>query len=806
MWKSHLIIALRVLWRSKLITFINIAGLAAAMAVAVLCLLFVEHETSFDTWHEKVDRIHLVYAERKNPQPGSPFNRSSMIHERVREELRSSVAGVRRSVFMRSGSGEISGGGERFSESVLATDPAFFDVFTFPLSAGDRATALDDPASVVLSSKTASKLFGAHVAHHEIIGRRIKLHFTLRDFSTSPPTMTPIESERVVTAVLGPEPGPTVLHLRTLVPASAAEELGLRGVHGLFVELEEGVSPAATEALLAPIAEQHMASNWLKTMPFEGAHFAQSIVTPAPQIGRGTIEHNYLLAGLAMLIVLVASINFVSLSMGRSATRTLEIGVRKSVGAGRHQLFRQFVAEAVLISLLAVLAGLPLAQTMLPLFNEVTGQSLVLEWQSPGIVIIAISLSLVVGVLAGLYPALVTSRIQPVRALTGSAAQPGRSRMGQGLLVMQFALSAVLVTVTLVMEHQLNYMQAKDLGFDGDRVAMAFGGGTLSELDIGRLESEIAKTAGLVEGVAGASPAPGFGGRNPIPLLFGQDTLMTKPFVVSQSYLSVMGTHVVAGHGFASEEGGNPTPNAILLNETAAKFFGDEGPVGKEVVLTDGGEIMSVVGVVEDFHFQDLRQSVGPAFITTRMPGSTGELTFFHILFRIDSKDLAGGLQELRLLWTRVLPDRELTDLRFLDESLASRYETERRVGLVMRWTSSIAIAISCMGLFGLAALAVSRRTREVGIRKALGASMASILRLISAEFTVIVVIANIVACPVAYTLTSRWLQPYAYRIDVGAAHFATAGAIVLVVAIGAVSAQTWRAARVNPVEALRNE
>ena len=321
MWKSNLIIALRVLGRNKTISVINIVGLSVAFAVAVLCLLFVRHETSFDTWHEKGDRIFAIYVDPLEPEPGAPFNRYTMIRDDEREAVRTKVAGIRESVYMQLGSGKVSYGDANFDENFLAVDPAFLTMFTLPLAAGDAATALDDPQNVVLAHETAQKYFGPDVPAHAMLGERIRLHTVEQDYSTSPPKETPIEVERTIAGVLAPLPGSSILHLEVLVPAVAAEALHFRGLDGLFVELEEGVEHTEVETRLEPLTLRDR----LKLQPFAGAHLGPSITGPVA-LGRGTVEQIYLLAGLAALVLLIAAINFVNLAMSRAMTRTLEVG------------------------------------------------------------------------------------------------------------------------------------------------------------------------------------------------------------------------------------------------------------------------------------------------------------------------------------------------------------------------------------------------------------------------------------------------------------------------------------------------
>ena len=428
-------------------------------------------------------------------------------------------------------------------------------------------------------------------------------------------------------------------------------------------------------------------------------------------------------------------------------------------------------------------------------------RQLELEWLAVETGIGVLTLALVVGVLSGLYPAQIIARLHPVRALASKAPQIGRGLIGRGLIVLQFALSTLLIVVTITMERQRDFMRTKDLGFDGDQVVRVHSDGNLNALQIERLASEINSRPGLVKGVAGASPAPGPGaGFPPITLQFGETSLHAKFFHISEDFLRVMGIEVLAAQ---NDEFGSP--HGIFLNETAVRLLGLEDPIGRTVTIDDfGAEPVPVIGVVEDFHFDTMQHTIGPALLTTSPRGWMANLGWFmDTLFRLDHHDLPAAVEEVETLWKRVLPEYELQSVSFLDEAFAERYETERRVGVVMGWMGAIAIVISCMGLFGLVALATVRRTKEIGIRKVLGATTGSVLLLMSREFGWLVVAANVVAWPVAYLVLNRWLAFYAYRVDMGVGWFALAGVGVLVVALATVSSQTWLAARTNPADAL---
>lgn len=802
MWKSHLLVAVRVLLRNKLTSAINVVGLSAALAVCVLALLFVRHEMSYDGWHERGDRIHLVYVE----EPGSGIMpRATMLPAPVEDAIRNDYAGIARTARIQLGFPETVQGVEAGDEWVAAVDPDFLRMLTFPLDEGDAATALDDPASVVLAAPTARRLFG----DADPVGQRITLGFSRYDDSVQPPRRTSVEAQRVVTGVLAPIPETSSLRFGMLLPHAVGHEMQFNTLPGLFVELSAGTDATRIEAELAGLSKGGDDTRQLHLRPVEDLHFGPSIAGPGA-FGTGSAAHCYILSGVAALILLIAGINFVNLALGRSLTRTMEVGVRKAVGAGRGQLVRLFLVEAGLVTALAVAGGLALAEALLPSFNAVVGQHLELGLLSAEVLAGALLLTVAVAILAGLYPALAISRWQPVGALQGKVQLGGRNRGGQALIVVQFALSTFLTVVALAMAQQVDFMVTKDLGFDGDRVVLVGLDGGVDELALQRLSEEIANHPSQVLSVAGAAPAPGGGEAGATAMEVGGEPVPVMPFYVSPGFVGTIGMRLSVGRDFDPQRFGTDRTGAVLLNETAARLL-EGDPVGQTVRIGRGEQAtpMTVIGVVEDFHWDSLRRRIGPALL--QLQGSAefqaGEaVRYWHVLARLDRADLPAGVEELNQVWGRLVPESPLRSVTFMDARFAQRYRTEERVRTVMNWLTAIALTIACMGLFGLASLAASRRTKEVGIRKALGATAGSVLAMMSREFAWLVLAANVIAWPAAWFTLERWLATYAYRIEVGPALFATAGVGVLLVALATVSGQSWRTARTHPARALRYE
>lgn len=811
MWKSHLVVAVRVLLRSKLITAINIVGLSAALAICVLAMLYVRYEWTYDAFHAKADRIHAVVTESKGAGPGS--GRAMMLSAEVVEALRRDYPGIARATRVLTGYPKALLGGEWAEEWIVGVDPEFAEIFTFPLAEGQADRAFSDPAGVVLTREAAARYCPGRAA----LGEHITFRFETRDYSTYPPKDVVVEEQRVVAGVLEPIPPNSSLQFTMLVPAESAAGRRLNSVSGVFIELRPGVDAGELGRQLAPLADVGLRvigpgggqKRSLELVSLPDVHFSELIMGPVYR--QAERSHTYVLAGIGVLVLVIACINFVNLAVGRGLGRTREIGVRKAIGAASQQVATQFLVEAFVVAAIAVVGGLALAEELLPSFNAMAGRSLSLPLVSIDTAIGALLLTAVVGLLAGLYPAIGASRFQPVRALGSRSAPRGGHRLGRSLIVVQFAASVFLIIATLVMGRQVEYMKIRDLGYDGDQVALVSGLGIMvDELVLARFQGELAQgQTPHVLSVAGAAPAPGLG----MPLgqmTAGDVSIATGGFYVSPEFVRTLGIRLVSGRDFAPQRASDWS-SAVLLNESAARRLSALGPgVGVQIPGVGAGEQeLTVIGVVEDFHYDTMQHRIGPVYIRLQQSatlfGRTG-LYYWHLLARLDRSDLAAGIGELRELWGRASLQEGAPHLQFLDESMDERYATEERWARVMAWAGGFAIGIACMGLFGLAAQAAVRRTKEIGIRKALGATVGSVLALQSKEFAVLVMVASLVAWPVAYLAAARWLDGFAYRTDLGIGMFVAAALLALAAAWITVSCHAVRAARANPVEALRYE
>ncbi|MBI2506010.1 MAG: ABC transporter permease [Candidatus Latescibacteria bacterium] len=800
MIRSYLIVAWRNLVRHKLYSLINIASLAVGIAFCTLTLLYVRFEWSYDTFHEKAGRTYLIFKAGKEantrgdriwvktPWPLTPTLQGHIpeIEHIVRVcegdiELRGQVIRTRDRVFK-----------DRFT---LYAEPEFFEVFSFPQVAGHLQTALRAPNSVVISRELAEVCFG----QENPIGQTLALQTWdgFQDFSVSGVVEVPENSS---------------LRFDVLLPFdSTLNEHRLTQWGGwnyyTFIQLAEGTQEAEVKKKLASIVERYAKELYatpgeteLRLLPLTGLHLSTAIHFAIVPTSDPT--YSYILAGMALAVLLIACVNFANLAIGLASTRFREVGMRKVLGATRGQLIGQFWGEAVLLSFFALVLGIVLTELFLPMFNGLVDRHLSLDYGSAWPVLG--SLVLVTGLVAGSYPALVLSGFHPVVVLKGRMKLGGTGLFSRGLVVLQFALSILLMAGTLVMAAQMHYLQARNLGFNPEQVVVLDTFGLNRQEKARMLEvyrQTMAQHADLLKVSMGNMSFDrgdmGTGGT------YEGRPIGFSTFVVDYDYVETLGMELVEGRDF-SREFATDQDQAILINKSLMRELGWDTAMGKRFSIEGGTgweKNKTIIGVVRDFHYKPLRQQIAAATFNLRR--GNGDLQY--IFARISPQDIPAAMQLLRETWSRVAPDLPFA-YSFLDEDVERQYREDERWGKMVRYSALFTISIACLGAFGLTSLTVARRTKEIGIRKVLGASVPGIMALLSKEFTYLVLIANLVAWPLAWYTMHRWLENFAYRIELGPGVFVLGGVLVLLIAWLTVSWQAIRAARANPVEALRYE
>ncbi len=794
MLKNYLTIALRNLRRHKGYTAINAGGLAVGLATCLLIVLWVQHELSYDRFHAEAERIYRVLYIAEG-EDGSE-EALAQTPRPLASALDSAFAAVERAVRINRNPGVVRRGAQSFREEITFADDGFFQMFSFPLERGDARTALRAPNTAVLSTPAAQKYFG----DENPVGQRLSVRLGGAFYDVT------------VTGVAAPLPENSSIRFDVLLPlneqsayrtAFANDNWGTLSPR-LYVQL---ASPKAAIAL-----SEQIPAFIERSIP-EGFHAKQLRLQPLAEVHRtpsvtgglaptSDPSYAYILIGIALVVLLMACINFTTLAVGRSAGRVREVGIRKVMGAVRAQLMRQFWGEALLMSALAFLLSVALARLALPFFNALAGTRLHLgAWTDPVMLSVGTGLFLLVGLVAGGYPAVYLSRFEPTEVLTGRFRVGGRSRFTAALLVVQLTVSTALIICTLFMGQQLHLLQTRNLGFEQEQV-VRLGvppqeGVTLWE----RMQQALADEP-RVQSVAASWNQIGGGegvGFNRLPTTAGAQEIEAASFKVSPGALETLDLALAQGRPLSASKGkGEQAAPQVVVNEAFVKEMGWDDPLGRRVSVLFGVQDAPIVGVVKDFHFESLHEKIRPLVIDMSGPFST-------LYVRFAAGDPQTALRTVEVAWNQVAPELPFA-FTFLDEAVEQQYRAETRWTRTVTTASVLAIFIACLGLFGLAAFAAERRRKEIGIRKVLGASVASVVGLLSKDFLKLVLIAFVVAAPVAYVAMRRWLEDFAYRVELSPWLFLAAGAAALGIALATVSVQAVRAALADPVEALRSE
>lgn len=802
---NYLKVALRNLRRDKLYTFVNVVGLSVGVAACLLIMLFIRHEWSYDAFHEKADRTYRAWG-RENWGDGREFF-YSITPIPLGDALKQNLPAVEETVRIYAFNAIAGPEGRRFSEQLRMVDTSFFDVFDFELREGGYLSSA--PNSVVLTAETAHKYFGSD---NSPIGRALPIRI-----DDEP-------QDYIVTGVVERVPQASSIQFDLLIPFTEApdliDEIALTSWFNIFVEtyvvLAPGVEAAVIEAKLPSMIDQILgeeagqAGYELGLQPLTDIHLDVDVPVGIEAISNPV--YSYLLAGIALLLLVVASINFVTLSIGQSARRMSEVGIRKAAGAGRSHLMAQFWGESILTTLLAVVVGFGFAWATLPLFRGLTLTELTFVTDA-GVVLFLVVLTATLALAAGVYPAFILSGFHPADVLRGQVFLSGdRSLIRRGLVVLQFSISILLIVATLFVWRQLDYLQEKEIGFDKDQVVVL-----RTEASAVQAPILAARLKGALGGSVQSLAYSAFAMDDPwATFSFEADGGTYEAFMVnlvSPEFLNVMDIELVAGRGFSRDRPGDST--ALVVNEAFVREFGFES-----ASASVGGQIPSrsfetheIIGVVKDFNFESLHAPIKPLALA-QTPSwlfrgasdvSIGSSMRADIALRIPPGSVADLIGRIEESWARVVPDTPF-DFYFLDEALDARYRQEERLSKIVVIGSGLSILIACLGLFSLAALTVVRRTKEIGLRKVLGASSSSIVILLTRDFSVLVGIAFLISAPVAFVLVRQWLDNFAYRVDLSPLTFLVAGLMALIVAVLTVSYQTMRAALTDPVASLRRE
>jgi putative ABC transport system permease protein len=790
MLRNYLKVVFRNIRRHAGYSFINIVGLALGMACCLMIAMWVADELSFDRFHEKAADLYRV--EEDQSYSGRVYHVTVTPHPlapALKQEIPEIVEATRVVWY----NGQLFRFGDKafFEDNVRAADPAFLKIFSFPLTQGDPAGALADPYSVLLTEQTARKYFGSESP----VGKTLNVN---NDFDLK------------VTGVLKNFPANSSLRFDLLVPYELLKAKGLTdeefGSNSIFtfVELRKGTAAAAVNEKIKGFVKNRATSSStdLVLQPYTRIHLHQYFGYERET----AIRYVAIFSVIAAFVLLIACINFMNLATARSAGRAKEVGLRKVVGALRNHLVVRFYSESMIYAFLSLAIALGLVRLFLPGFNTLSGKTLSLNfWANKGILLGVVGITALTGILAGSYPALLLSSFHPVRVLKGNfKAGAGGALFRRVLVVVQFALSVFLIIGTAVVYKQMVYMKSKALGYDKEQVLYIPLRGTTPR-SYGALRQELRKDPRVLA-VASASHLPcaigsnsggvNWEGKDP------QQVVLVSMCGVDYDFLEVMKIELVEGRNFSRDFKTDAT-EGFLVNEEVRKLMNKQAVAGESFSFV--GRDGRVVGVMKNFHFEEMQSKIEPlaVFIDVAEGGSPQWANF--ALLRVAPGDVGGAIESVKKAWNAVNPGYPF-DIRFLNDRIDEMYRTEERAGGLLRTFAGLAILIACLGLFGLASFTAEQRTREIGIRKILGASVPQITVMLCREFFILVFLANILAWPAAYWAMANWLKSYAYRTTLEPMVFVLALGLALAIAILTVSFQALRAAFASPSESLKYE
>ena len=785
MWIHHLKVTIRNIIRHKGYAFLNIFGLAAGMACCILIGLWVLDELNYDRFHKNVSSICRVESNQEfngrtlhiywTPHPLGPALKAEIpeiVDSTRAQNLRAQLIRYKDKSF------------EEYD--IWSVDPSFLKIFTFPMIRGNPENALSGTSSLVMTERLATKFFGDENPIGKVINVAQSADFT-------------------VTGILKDIPTNSSLQFDVLIPYKYLDSVGrtddnfTNNQTYTWIQLHSSVSSEEVSAKISGFVKTKVSRSLmvLELLPLSKVH----LYTYSGYEKNLAVQSVYLFSIIAIFVLIIGCINFMNLSTARSANRAKEVGLRKVVGAFRSQLIRQFFGESLLFALIALGLAVAAVSVVLPAFGNLAGKEM--SWTAAGagvLVLGLVGIALLTGLVSGSYPALFLASFQPVDTLKGKLRSgKGNAVFRRTLVVVQFVLSAALIIGTGVVSKQMTFIKNRNLGWNKDQV-VAIPIRSYSRPSLETLKAQLSNTPGIIN-VAVATQKPsftswsssGFDWEGKDPSLKVDVTYMEA----DDGYVDTMGMNIVRGRNLSREFPTDKT-ESFLINEEFAKLMGHEDPIGKSFSFWD--QKGKIVGVIENFHFQPLRRKIEPLVLRW------SQLDWTNFLFlRIAPEGITETIGTVQGTWEKILPESPFS-YQFLDEDFAMMYMSEERTGTLLKIFTAMAILVACLGLFGLVSFAAEQRTKEIGIRKVLGASAQGIVALMCREFLMLIGLANLIAWPAAYFAVNSWLDNFAYRTQIPAAFFIGALAISLAIGLMTVIYKAVRAASANPVDALKHE
>jgi len=799
MFKNYFKIAFRNLQRNKIYSFINIAGLSIGLACAMLIILYVKDEISFDRFHKNVNNIYRIVTKSKHNGIEYKDGTTGFLQG---PRFTQNIPGILSFVRVQSGAEDIKTGTEVQSQDLLYVDSGFFSVFTFPLLNGNPKTCLIEPRSIVLSEDAAKKQFGTRDAVGKVI--------MLKDDSGFVPYK--------VTAVAKRCPQNSSIKFEALVPFKESRENAQNNDNwfSYFLNTFIVINPKTNLQTLENKMQQFYVADAKETFkkmnekygggpdasmgtyflqPFTNMHMNTELPAQNGLSNASNPMYSYILSGIALFVLLIACINFVNLTVARSVKRAKEIGIRKVVGSNRKQLIFQFLGESFLLCFIAFGLALLIVQLILPVFNDLSNKALAISYLFDVKLIAGyVLLFFITGLLAGFYPALILSGYKPVETLYSRFNLTGKNYLQKSLVVLQFGLASFLIIATLTIYAQFNFLTKTDLGYDDSNIVVVKKE-HIKHSEAALFERELLKDPNIVD-VAAKNDGQWMTGAK-----LGNDSSISFNYeTVDESYIPELKIPLVQGRNFSKAYPSDST-NSVLVNESFVKQAKWKNPVGEIVnFFYNNNEIYHVIGVVKDYHYLSLNQKIGPQLFTMKNDNPYGKFSI-----KIKPNTEAESLKYIQRAFKQFFPLSPYS-YAFQDQQKLEDYQAEAKWRQIILFGAILTIFISCIGLFGLSVLSAEKRTKEIGIRKVLGASAATIVTILSTDFLKLVFISLIISIPLAWLAADKWLQNYPYRIAISGWLFTSGAILVIIVALATVSFQALKAAKANPVKSLRTE
>ena len=788
MFKNYCQTALRNMIRHKGYTLINIGGLAIGIAVCLFILLWVKDETGYDRFHVNSEELYRVTQEQHYTD-GTVFS-VAVGPDVIGPALKQDFGEVVETARLRISNNRLITLGEEpyYADGFLFADPSFLSMFTFPLVKGNPETAISGLKSMVISERAAARYFGTDDPVGQTIILENNFGFQVTGIIKDVPANSHLQFDfignfEVLTKVFGMSTGWNNNNYYTYVQVRKDADVA-KLKSEVFGFKQRHLPETTSKFFLQPLKDIHLRSNYAIDMDGQTQDRSQYV---------------FIFTAVAVFVLLIACVNFMNLATARAGLRSKEVGMRKVVGARRTEIIRQFFGESWLFAIFACLTAVGAVILLIPLFNQLVGKTILRTAViQPDMLLFVAAMALAAGLLSGTYPALFLSSFQPVSVLKGKAlTKAGSAAFRKALVVFQFSLSIIFIAGSLIISDQLGFMRNRDLGFNKEALIHFRSRGDLSR-NYTAFKSDLLQLPGI-KSLTRSSDLPtytvhstsGFGWEGMMP----DDNILMHHYAVDEDFANTLEFTMAEGRFFSADRPADR--KGYVVNEAAVRHMGMEDPIGKTIRLwRDPGPI---IGIVKDFHFKSLHKEIEPLLLRVS-PDRTS-----YVLVRISTTGISGILKEIERIHRRHNPSYPF-DFAFLDESLDSLYRADRRVGAVSSVFTGLAIFISCLGLFGLASFLIERRTREIGIRKILGADFIKIVGLLSSDFLKWVAVSNLIALPAAYFAMNKWLDNFAYRTEVGIGIFVLSAASALLIAIITISYHAVRTARSNPADSLRYE